>query len=415
MYDFNAHPIAPYGTKILIYEKPADRKTWAPHGVPGYYLGPAPHTYRGYKVWTSTTQRLRVTNTVEWFPNTYRHPMSDPQDILYGALDNIQRQLNGMATTNDDLHIDEELITETIAPLRRLVTDMINNTSYNSSTTTPRIQVPEQRVEQIEQMTMSSNCKHDSEQRVMSNKSRTNESTTTDNAIATRTRKRVKEYVRNTDTESENDVMSQQRAPINMSMGPDLLAPFIEDEYNTKPYGPWKPDDIKTNKEVQQYTMRHQDEDFVLPLHQKHHPNIKWIKKNKKKIKKQRSPQHGDPSWDEIEEYIKEMATPHDAQIIRQQINQQSKADSMIHHAAIQHLNIMIPEMSKHSSINQICTKQSSNSHDHITKTDSNNNTTNKEQKVMNCNDDGSNIIMMAATINNDEDEDHIDVMASGT
>ena len=32
-FDFNRTPLSPPGTKALIYESSADRRTWAPHGV----------------------------------------------------------------------------------------------------------------------------------------------------------------------------------------------------------------------------------------------------------------------------------------------------------------------------------------------------------------------------------------------
>jgi hypothetical protein len=40
-YDFNSNPIAPAGTKVMIHEDASIRSTWDPHGVRGYYLGPA--------------------------------------------------------------------------------------------------------------------------------------------------------------------------------------------------------------------------------------------------------------------------------------------------------------------------------------------------------------------------------------
>lgn len=44
-FDFNATPLAPPGTKVLIHEKPNHRPTWAPHGSKGWYLGPALEHY----------------------------------------------------------------------------------------------------------------------------------------------------------------------------------------------------------------------------------------------------------------------------------------------------------------------------------------------------------------------------------
>ena len=40
-FDFAKHPIAPIGTCLLIHDKPTPRASWAPHGVPGFYLRPA--------------------------------------------------------------------------------------------------------------------------------------------------------------------------------------------------------------------------------------------------------------------------------------------------------------------------------------------------------------------------------------
>ena len=40
-FDFNRTPMAPPGTRVILHEIPAKRGTWAPHGVDGWFLGPA--------------------------------------------------------------------------------------------------------------------------------------------------------------------------------------------------------------------------------------------------------------------------------------------------------------------------------------------------------------------------------------
>ncbi|OEU17012.1 hypothetical protein FRACYDRAFT_239613 [Fragilariopsis cylindrus CCMP1102] len=45
-FDFNKTPLAPPGCLIVAHERPQDRKTWANHGVKGYFIGPAKHHYR---------------------------------------------------------------------------------------------------------------------------------------------------------------------------------------------------------------------------------------------------------------------------------------------------------------------------------------------------------------------------------
>ena len=40
-YDYNSTPIAPPGMRVVLYKSPAERASWAPHGVAGFYVGPA--------------------------------------------------------------------------------------------------------------------------------------------------------------------------------------------------------------------------------------------------------------------------------------------------------------------------------------------------------------------------------------
>ncbi len=50
-FDYNRTPLAPPGTKVMVHEKSSVRGTWAPHAVDGFYVGPAMHHYRCYRVW----------------------------------------------------------------------------------------------------------------------------------------------------------------------------------------------------------------------------------------------------------------------------------------------------------------------------------------------------------------------------
>ena len=67
-YNFDAHPLAPLGIRVVMHEKPSQRGSWAPHGVVGFYLGPALQHYRCYRGWVVKTQRERVVDTVAWHP-----------------------------------------------------------------------------------------------------------------------------------------------------------------------------------------------------------------------------------------------------------------------------------------------------------------------------------------------------------
>ena len=89
-FDWNRYVLAPPGMALLIYEAPkTQRASWAPHGVPGYYLGPAVDHYRCHRVWATQTAATRITDTVAWHPRAFRLPGADPAAILTAAVDNL--------------------------------------------------------------------------------------------------------------------------------------------------------------------------------------------------------------------------------------------------------------------------------------------------------------------------------------
>jgi hypothetical protein len=45
-YDWNRYPLAPLGTRAIIYEESYTRASWAPHGLDAWYLGPSKDHYR---------------------------------------------------------------------------------------------------------------------------------------------------------------------------------------------------------------------------------------------------------------------------------------------------------------------------------------------------------------------------------
>ena len=67
-FNFNRTPIAPPGTMVMVHKKPATCETWAPHASDAWYLGPAVHHYRCYRVWVWETKAERVSDTLAWIP-----------------------------------------------------------------------------------------------------------------------------------------------------------------------------------------------------------------------------------------------------------------------------------------------------------------------------------------------------------
>jgi hypothetical protein len=66
-YDFNRAPMAPPGTRIIAHETPGIRRTWAPHGQDGWYIGPALEHYRCYMVYITKKRSNRRVETVDFF------------------------------------------------------------------------------------------------------------------------------------------------------------------------------------------------------------------------------------------------------------------------------------------------------------------------------------------------------------
>jgi hypothetical protein len=78
-------PMAPSGTRLIAHETPNRRRTWAPHGQDGWYIGPALEHYRCYTVYITKTRGERVVETVDFFPETFTLPFPSPQDLATKA------------------------------------------------------------------------------------------------------------------------------------------------------------------------------------------------------------------------------------------------------------------------------------------------------------------------------------------
>jgi hypothetical protein len=91
--DFNRAPMAPPGTIIIAHETPHRRRTWAPHGQDGWYIGPALEHYRCYTVYITKTRGERVVETVELFPENFKLPFPSTQDLATKAATELTHSL----------------------------------------------------------------------------------------------------------------------------------------------------------------------------------------------------------------------------------------------------------------------------------------------------------------------------------
>ena len=47
-FNFMRHPVAPAGSKVLTWDSPDTRGSWADHGTEGIYMGPALKHFRAF-------------------------------------------------------------------------------------------------------------------------------------------------------------------------------------------------------------------------------------------------------------------------------------------------------------------------------------------------------------------------------
>ena len=53
--------------KVLVFEPPAKRGSYSPHGIEGWYIGPALNHYRYWQIYVPSTGGIRHTETVNYF------------------------------------------------------------------------------------------------------------------------------------------------------------------------------------------------------------------------------------------------------------------------------------------------------------------------------------------------------------
>jgi hypothetical protein len=73
-FHYNATPLTPPGTNVIIHEKPNQRGSWSPHGLNRWHVGPVMDNYRVHRVYCSTTGHERISDTVEFLPQHCKAP-----------------------------------------------------------------------------------------------------------------------------------------------------------------------------------------------------------------------------------------------------------------------------------------------------------------------------------------------------
>ena len=73
-FNYNATPMAPPGTKVVVHEKPNVRDSWGLRGLEGWYIGPSLQHYRCVKCFMPNTKAVKDADTVLFYSRNHSLP-----------------------------------------------------------------------------------------------------------------------------------------------------------------------------------------------------------------------------------------------------------------------------------------------------------------------------------------------------
>ena len=83
---YNMTPLVPPGMKLVAFEPPDKRNSWATHGTLGWYIGPALHHYRCWKIYVTKTAATQGCDTVKFFRELFKIPILSSADTATQAV-----------------------------------------------------------------------------------------------------------------------------------------------------------------------------------------------------------------------------------------------------------------------------------------------------------------------------------------
>jgi hypothetical protein len=142
-YDFNKWPMAPPGTKAVIWENPTTRQSWAPRGIDAWYIGPSKEHYRLYKFYCPETQAIQVNGSAQFFPQHCKLPTLNPTQHAYAVADELFKSLEKLKKRKR-----KPLLQKIAIQLKAIVTNRPSllprvTTTHKSDTAEQRVDVPE--------------------------------------------------------------------------------------------------------------------------------------------------------------------------------------------------------------------------------------------------------------------------------
>jgi hypothetical protein len=75
IYDFNCYPLAPLGTRTIIYKDSDMQASWAPHRLEAWYLGSSKDHYCCHHYYIPKTRGYRISGSTDLFPQHCQEPL----------------------------------------------------------------------------------------------------------------------------------------------------------------------------------------------------------------------------------------------------------------------------------------------------------------------------------------------------
>jgi hypothetical protein len=98
-FDFNKTPLAPLGTKALVYNDPGSQTSWAPHATNGFYTGHASDHYQCVQFYIPATSRFSFSNTWHLYPAHCQVPVALQHDLSIAAAADLLKVFGGTVPT----------------------------------------------------------------------------------------------------------------------------------------------------------------------------------------------------------------------------------------------------------------------------------------------------------------------------
>ena len=122
-YDWNAHPMAPPGTRAVIFNPPNLRTSWGPRALDAWYCGPSMDHYRCNIFYIPDSRSLRISGTYELYPTHCALPTMSEHEHTYTVFQELIRCIKPLPTPvrrtilNKIHQTINALATNTISPL----------------------------------------------------------------------------------------------------------------------------------------------------------------------------------------------------------------------------------------------------------------------------------------------------------